>query len=187
MSEIKLGYSEKINDETITKALKKNQKIGAIISICAVIIPLIVGVVMSVGGNKDGITIGIGVSLVFFLCIVIPAIKKKISKEWEGTVISKEIKKVRRKVKDDYREEEHYIIHVQKISGAKTKIDESVVYHPYYDYLNEGDKIKYHPKFNNYYEKYDKTNDTYLYCAVCQTKNDIDKDHCTKCGAIILK
>lgn len=142
---------------------------------------------MIANGNEEGMIVGIGVAFVFLLCVVTPAIKKKIRKEWEGTVTSKEEKQVRRKTKDDYIEEKHYITHVQKINGTKTKIDESEVYHPYYDYLKEGDKIKYHPKFNHYYEKYDKTNDTYLYCAVCQTKNDVAEDYCTKCGAAILK
>lgn len=187
MSEIKVGFSEKINDEKITRALAKNKKIAFIWAIILIIIPLIIGFIVYSMGNEEALTVGVGVSIVFLLCFIIPSLKKKLGKEWEGIVTTKEIKKVRRKVKDDYVEDTYYIINIEKTNGSKTKIKEVETYHLYYDYLNEGDKIKYHPKFNNCYEKYDKSNDTYIYCAVCQTKNDISNDECKKCNAPLLK
>ena len=48
-----------------------------------------------------------------------------------------------------------------------------------------GDRVRYHPDID-YYEKYDKSNDTHILCPFCNKVNPISDDVC-KCGAPVLK
>lgn len=52
---------------------------------------------------------------------------------------------------------------------------------------NVNDRIRFHPKINNYYEKYDKSQDTYLICPACLAKNSPEKDRCVYCHVPLLK
>lgn len=52
---------------------------------------------------------------------------------------------------------------------------------------NVNDRIRFHPKLNNYYEKYDKSQDTYLICPACLAKNSPEKDRCVYCHVPLLK
>ena len=63
------------------------------------------------------------------------------------------------------------------------KVDNAI----FYEYLNEGDRVRFLPRLNGYYEKYDKSHDTYLICPACLKKNVSVNDRCAHCGIILLK
>ena len=56
-----------------------------------------------------------------------------------------------------------------------------------WDYLQIGERFRYHPEFNFPYELYDKSHAPCLCCAVCEKKNPVTADRCAKCGAPLIK
>ena len=53
-------------------------------------------------------------------------------------------------------------------------------------YFKEGDRVRHHAGLNTY-EKEDKTNDTFIFCNACLTRNDIQEQVCHKCKCPLLK
>ena len=83
---------------------------------------------------------------------------------------------------------ESYVTYVRTTSGQMKKITEwTPTYLSAWNYLEVGDRFKYHPQLHFPYEKYDKTHETHLYCVGCLKKNPITADRCGKCGLPLLK
>ena len=59
--------------------------------------------------------------------------------------------------------------------------------HPLYDYLEVGDRVRFHPRLNVALEKYDKTGDEYLLCPFCGRQNPLDAHACVKCTRPLLR
>lgn len=59
--------------------------------------------------------------------------------------------------------------------------------HPFYDYLNVGDRVRFHPELGGFYEKYDKSSDTHIYCPVCGSWTAVGEDNCGGYGTVLLK
>lgn len=184
-----VGYSNLVNHVSIEDALRKTNRTKRLVALALIVVPLVIGVLSAIATRKlEVMALCVGVSIVFLIGFAVYAISRKLDTEWEGTVVDKKISmRMRRKANDRRRAEPIYIIKVERDDGKVTKIKESAVYHPYYDYLEIGEKIKHYPQFAHYYEKYDKTNVEYVFCPACQTKNSIHEDHCSRCGAVILK
>ena len=58
---------------------------------------------------------------------------------------------------------------------------------PAWEYLQIGDQFRYHPELAFPYELFDKSRAPYLPCPICQKKNPLTNDNCSKCGAPLLK
>ena len=54
------------------------------------------------------------------------------------------------------------------------------------EYYQAGDAVRYHDDFL-YLEKYDKSRDGFILCAICHTAVDIHLNRCQKCNAPLLK
>ncbi len=192
-SQMKVGYSDRINDPAIRAAMKKNSKATVIFALIMVIVPIIGFVIYSqVTGNMEltrALMYGGIISAVFLLFAVISTIRSRTEKSYDATVISKNS---RRKYlhndsdgNDMYTE---YIITVRTTDGRTRKIienDRSL--NQAYDYLQVGDRFRYHPGLNFRYELYDKSKAPFLPCVNCATKNPIGADKCSKCGLPLLK
>lgn len=189
---IRLGFSDKITDPAIRAAMKKNKNGTAVFAVLLVLAPFVVTLILGVK-NDDMSIAGIGavISAIFLLINLISSAKKKAEKQWDGTVIDKRVETRRKKYTPDGDRDAQaktvYIIQFRTESGKTKTLEESDINHVYYDYLNVGDKVRYHPQFNCYYEKFDKTHDTRTICPVCGTVNNIADDTCTRCGVPVIK
>ena len=187
------GYSDRVNDPEILKALKNNKKAAGIFALFIVPLPLIGFTVYSLVSDKmetkQGVLYGAIVSAVFLFFAVISAVKNKVSKPYEATVTDKKTRERSDNNRDDdnnyYTE---YITYVRTTDGRKKKIverDGGLL--NAYNYLNVGDRFRYHPQFHFPYELYDKSNAPYIPCVVCGMKNPVASDRCCKCNLPLLK
>lgn len=180
-----VGFSDKINDPAIIKELKKTKKITFIFFIIVFLAPIVITFFIGMNNkNMKTVLIGCGISAVILLVNIISVIAQKSKKQWEGTVTAKYTKEQRRNRNTDDAQTV-YVVEIMTTEGKKEKI--SGLINPYYDYFNEGDKVRYYPQFNNYYEKYDKSMDTYVFCPICFAKNDIQNDFCQRCRVPVIK
>ncbi len=188
-----VGYSSRVSDPEILAAMKKNKKATGIFAALLIPLPLIGVTVYSLVSDKmepkQGILYGGIVSLIFLLCVVINAIRKKTEKPYEAVVTDKKTRRRTDRDHDNINSYTEYITFAQTTDGKKKKIVEregGMIYA--YDYLNIGDRFKFHPQFNlPCYELYDKTNAPYILCVSCGTKNPVQADRCGKCSIPLLK
>lgn len=197
-----IGFSHVCTDPAITefKEKKKKSSGGCMMSL-ALTIPVVVfamGLIgMFTGENdiSDALFITclslVPAALFLIISFVQKANAKREKPSWEGVIVSKEKEKVR-----DYHKEKHnseggkqyytiYTFHARTDDGQDKKFsksDEPALY----GYYNEGDRIKYHPVLE-YYEKYDKSHDKYIFCACCGCRNQIGNNVCSKCGMPLFK
>ena len=79
-----------------------------------------------------------------------------------------------------------YVLVFRTTDGQKKTLEERKTT-KYYDYFRIGDRVRYHPQLNGFYEKYDKSLDRYLICPICGRENKIKNDRCKYCNNILVK
>lgn len=187
------GFSDRVNHPEILAAVKKNRKTAGIFSLFLIPLPLIGFVVYSVFSDKmetgQAVKYGGFISVVFLIFSLYNSIKERAKNSYEATVIDKKSHRAyRHKSSDDTSYYTEYITVVRTTDGRKKKIVEregSQVWA--WDYLQVGDRFKYHPQFHFPYELYDKSKAPYIACISCGTKNSVETDRCQKCGLPLLK
>ena len=184
------GFSDRVNDPEILKAVKNNKKYSKIFAVVIVPIPLIGFLIYSFTSDSmtttQGLLYGAIISFVFLICAVISFIKGRPGNSYEAVVTKKKTRN-RTDSKDDniYTE---YITFVKTTEGKKKKIvetDKRIV--AAFEYLDEGARFKYHPQFAFPYELYDKSKAQYIVCVKCGRKNPVEADRCKKCSTPLLK
>ncbi|MBQ9518346.1 MAG: hypothetical protein IJR59_00425 [Firmicutes bacterium] len=180
-----IGYSERIHSPEVQAALKKSRRAAGIFFILLILAPIVISLILSVK-NDDGslVMVGFGVSFVFLVINIISFIAQKTKRQWDGTVVDKK-RENRTEASRGHSNVRRLTVVVRTDSGSIKKISGSI--NPYYDYLDIGDKIRYYPQYNNYYEKFDKSGDSYVLCPVCGSKVDIDADRCKRCKVPAIK
>ncbi|MCR5624996.1 MAG: zinc ribbon domain-containing protein [Lachnospiraceae bacterium] len=187
------GYSKRVDDPEIKAALKKHSRVSGIFGIFIIPLPIIGFVIYSNVTEKittqEALKYGIIVSVVFLIITIISSLKMRVQRPYEGVVIDKKIENryVHNNSDKTYMETE-YIMYVRTDTGAKKKIVEregSLILA--FNYLNIGDRFKYHPGFAFPYELYDKSRAKFIYCVVCGKKNSFNDDRCIKCNVPLLK
>ena len=197
------GYSRRINDPEIQRAMKKSRQAGAFFGLFVIPLPLIGFVIYAaVTGDMEiaeAAKYGFIVSLIFLAFAFFSAVKQRTEKPYDGVVTDKKIlnqrthkltysQRRRAGIKDDDNRKESYVTYVRTSTGEEKKItDSTTMFHSAWSYLEVGDRFMYHPQLNFPYEKYDKTHETYLYCVGCLKKNPVTADRCSKCGLPLLK
>ena len=187
------GFSDRVNNPKILAAVKKNRKTAGIFSLFLIPLPLIGFVVYSVFSDKmetgQAVKFGGLISIVFLIFTLYNAIKERAKNAYEATVIDKiSHRAYRHKNSDDNSYYTEYITVVRTTDGRKKKIVEregSQIWA--WNYLQVGDRFKYHPQFHFPYELYDKSKAPYIVCISCTTKNPTEADCCQKCGLPLLK
>lgn len=185
LNESYIGYSDKIHDPAVQAALKKNKAAAFIFFILLILAPIVISIIISIKNDDNSvIAVGFGVSAVFFVFNAVYFLIGKTKRQWDGTVVKKYTERKHSSGDNDTRLT-YYVVELRTDSGQKKKISGTI--NPWYDYLHEGDKVRYYPQFNNYYEKYDKSNDSYVYCPVCMSKNSINDEFCKRCKVPVIK
>jgi hypothetical protein len=192
------GWSDRVNDPELLAALQKQKKAGKRLSAFIVPLPLIGFLIY--GAVSDNMEIGKAllygaiVSVIFLIFALIGGKKSSGNAPYEAVVVDKRTQQRRRSNGSDdsgRREYSYYtelITIVQTTAGERKKIVESDQgRNQAWDYLQIGERFRYHPEFNFPYELYDKSHAACLYCPVCEKKNPVTEDRCRKCGAPLLK
>ncbi len=125
----------------------------------------------------------------FLIIALFTIVGRKRSKTWDGVVVDKKIKKKQRRQgsQDDYYYVDYleYAVTVQENGGKKHRMvaeDDDTVY----NYYQIGDRLRHHAGLNSY-EKYDKSQDSIIFCSACGTLCDIGDDSCFRCKCPLLK
>jgi hypothetical protein len=186
---IKVGYSENINDATFLKknekGFGKNQQIIFIILFALTIIAIILVGIFNTHDVKGALIISLltlFVGTVFF-CVL--RNRQKMEMTYDGV-----IKVVEKKV-EPYKKTMSYLrtlIAIQTDDGREYIYNNiiSSKKNDYTTYYKEGDKVRHHDGFN-LPEKYDKTCDDRVVCILCGELVDIQNDRCSQCGKTLLK
>jgi hypothetical protein len=200
---IGVGYSEKINAPEFKKYIKNTNKwsfiFALIIAATAIVGFFIYGEISTEMDNPQALFIGLGIGGMFIAIAIFQIIGRKGSKTWDGEVVDKKAEKKRRKRPvtsyidedggrhEDYVWEEYilYAVFIRdengKIHTIRTEDDDTV-----YNYYRIGDRVRHHGGLNSY-EKYDKSNDSIIFCNACATLCDINDDICYRCKCPLLK
>ena len=188
-----MAYSERINDTAFQRYLQKTNRWAWIFTIilCAVAIVgfFIAGENSKEMDNPQSLFIGLGIAALIFVINLFRYFGVKNSTTWDGVVFKKTAQKKRESVDHDSnatRTYIEYVVHIKRDSDGKkfklaAKNNPSV-----FNYYREGDKVRHHAGLNTY-EKFDKSDDTYIFCNACHTKNDIENDVCKRCKCPLLK
>lgn len=192
-SGIRPGFSDKISHPSFREAMQKAARGTGIFAVLLILAPIVVAFVLSIkDDNFSYLGIGGAVSVIFLIFNLISATKKKSEKQWDGTVIDQQIRTVRNRNSEDPggRHYTKYVTIFRDERGKTKKLTEGTTYndaHPFYNYLAIGDRVRYHPEFSGFYEKYDKSHDTHIYCPVCGNWTAVTEDTCDNCGTVLLK
>lgn len=190
-SDICPGFSNKINDPLILEAVKKNKKATGIFGIIFVLIPIPVFLFLSIKNDDSKMLLyGVILSGIFLAVTVFSLLGKKMEKQWDGVVVEQKTEIKHESNSDNDGGLSTYTLYVTKLRpdrGGSKKIEEREYDTYYYEYLKVGDRVRYHPQFHFYYEKYDKSHDRFVLCPICRSKNDILRDVCGKCGVPVIK
>lgn len=187
---VRIGYSDKINDPAFTRYKKNSNSWSAIFSLILAVIAIIA---FPIYGKSSGeidwpqsLYYGMGIGGMFIVIAILQIIKRGFDKTWDGVVIDKNSYSVRERDNDGhYHQHMIYILKIRKDSGSIKKHRTRDIPGPY-GYYNIGDRIRHHKGFY-YYEKYDKSNDSQIMCAACNSMNDIGLDQCQRCKCPLLK
>ena len=187
------GFSARVNDPEIIAAVKKNRKSSKLFALFLVPLPLVGFVIYSLAGEsmelKQALIYGGIISAVFLVFALVGFIRGRANNGYEAVVISKDKGMTYRHSNSDSREHiTCYTTVVKTVDGRKKKIVEYEGPQIWaYNYLNVGDRFRYHPQFNFPYELYDKSKAPYIVCVSCGTENATREDRCKKCGLPLLK
>jgi len=185
-----VGWSENYRNPLVMKKAESQKKAAVIFTIVLMLV-FFVGFTIAGIYFKDmelieGILIGTGLALMTFFIMVVRLAKMK-KPIWEGTVTDK--KAVRKVDTDDdgniSRDYMEYTVYLTGVDGSKKKLRSSSN-SVWYDYLNVGERVRFHPQLGTY-EKYDKSKDGYLLCNVCGKRCSINEDVCRFCKSPLFK
>lgn len=181
-----VGFSPKINDPAFARYVR-HANLWAVIftgmlAIIAVIGFTVAGEVGSEMENPESMYIGFGIGGMFLSIALLQILGRKKSRTWDGTVVDKEINGGRDKNGRDYTE---YVVVVEDERGKKycsiVKDDDTC-----YNYFQTGDQVRHHAGLNSY-EKYDKSQDSVIFCNACGDIWAIEEDVCPRCKCPLLK
>ncbi len=188
-----VGFSNRVNDPEILAAVKRNRRVSKIFSLFIVPLPLICFVIYGQVSKSielvESVKYGGVVSAVFLLFALFGFLRDRAKNTYEAVVTDKKIRHTYRHNNSDERDlVTEYITVARTTDGKKKKIVErsgSQIWA--YNYMNVGDRFRYHPQFHFPYELYDKSKAPYIACVCCGTKNSVQSDRCTKCNLPLLK
>lgn len=184
-----IGFSDMCKSPEILEVAQKNRKSSMGCMWILVFVPLIgfpiAGLLIDDFPFGESAVIGIGVALLILIINVYALCRAK-QPRWEGIVINKFSKEKYEHKDDASKTYMEYTVAITTDAGRKKTIVEKDSSRDMYDYLDVGDKVRFHPMFGTY-EKYDKSKDHIIYCNVCFMMNLIQNDRCKRCNNPLFK
>lgn len=187
------GFSDRVNHPEILAVVRKNRKSAGLFSFFLIPLPLIGFAAYSLFSGEmelsEALKYGGIVSAVFLVFVLYGRIKERAKNSYEATVIDKQTRHAyRHKNSEESSYYTEYVTVVRTTDGKKKKIVEREGSQlPAWEYLQIGDRFRYHPQFPFPYELYDKSKAPYLVCVGCAAHNPAEADCCQKCGLPLLK
>ncbi len=188
-----IGYSDRAGD----KSFRRNRRRALIGTLAAMLVisVLIIGFLLISGqlspDAKGWKIIGGIMAILWGFWIIWLLVSSAPHRGWEGVVEQKyrKLHEYQRhsESRGHYTERSTEFTVVFRLPSGKTKKCTQYNSSSWYDYLSEGDRVLYHGKGMEYYEKYDKSRDTAIPCASCGSLRDARENYCGHCGAVILK
>lgn len=185
-----VGWSRVADSPEILETIRKNKRwsLGFALFL-TLLFPagfLIAGLVSDAMPLNEALIIGSGLGF-FMLAISLWRFAKMKRRAWDGVVVKK-LEKRRYKRDDDGPSQSYmeYIVLIRTDRGKKKKIVERKQGREMYDYLEIGERVRYHPVLETI-EKYDKSKDEVIYCNVCRRRNPIGNDRCERCKNLLFK
>ncbi len=190
MDEYIPGFAKNVDSPEVKAALKKTGRVTAIFMIFLIIAPIAGFAIYSLVTGKmeiaQALTVGGMVSLIFLIIYIITSLNKKLKKPFTGTVIQKKttIKMVDSDHDGSYTSRKKRVIKIECEDGRKRKKEVPV---NVYNYVEEGDKIRWLPQFPQPLEKMRKPGETQVMCMFCGRLNDETGDKCSFCKNPLVK
>ena len=187
------GFSDRKDDPEILAAVKKNRKATWVFFLIIMPLPVIGFAIYGLIGDGmelgTALAIGGAISAVFLVLFLISLITSAADRTYDGVVTDKKVSsRYRSNGSDAGTSVTEYVTYVRTDDGRTKKIIEKSGGHlTAYDYLEIGDRFRYHPAFAFKSEKYIKATAKGIYCAGCGTRNPVESDRCSKCGIPLLK
>lgn len=182
------GFSNRVDTDEFRNAMGKANRTFIIVMIIVgvVLAPLVTFIAWLISPQSAGLMIGacLIVEIIVIIVIVVQLLKRFKGKGWDGEVVEKEVRRERNSGTNT--STKVYVLKCVTDEGKK-KTHKERGRHELYDYLKVGDRVRYHPQLTYPLEKYDKTQDAYLVCLFCSTKQNIENDYCGGCGKPLLK
>ena len=186
-----VGWSDVANSPEMVETIKKNRRSAMgwtwVFTLLFPVGFLIAGLLSDEVPLNEALIIGIGLGLLILAINLwrIAGMKKPV---WDGVVMKKVEKKRYKRDNDDGSSQSYmeYIVLIRTERGKKKRIVERQRGRDMYDYLDVGDRVRYHPALETY-EKYDKSKDQVIYCNVCRLRNSIRNDRCERCNNLLFK
>ena len=183
------GYPRRLDSDEILAALKKQRRLTRIVGLIVIFLPLIgFGIYGSVSDAMElwqAVFAGVVISAIMAVTMLILALKKRFGKSFEGTLTRKKHTHRIHRSNDGYRNSrDEYILYITDENGKRHKKRTTL---GIYNYLNEGDRLRYLPQFPLPFEKYDKSRDAEIPCLFCGRMNPVKNDNCTFCHNPMIK
>ena len=186
-----IGWSDVADSPEMVETIKKNKRSSMgwawVFTLLFPVGFLLAGLFSDEVPLNEALIIGIGLGLLILAINLwrIAGMKKPV---WDGVVMKKVEKKRYKRDNDDGSSQSYmeYIVLIRTERDKKKRIVERQRGRDMYDYLDVGDRVRYHPALETY-EKYDKSKDQVIYCNVCRLRNSIRNDRCERCNNLLFK
>ena len=182
----RVGYSPVVNTPEFRKYIgkKKRKILFAAIPIAVIVVFICGALAEEIVGSPTGFVIGASLGLIaaIVLCVYINMTVGRGAKPYDGIVTRTKIETTRGSAGDSATVS--YDTYFKGADGKERCFgtgNEAAG-----EYYQAGDAVRYHDDFL-YLEKYDKSHDGFILCAICHTLVDIRLNHCHKCNAPLLK
>lgn len=186
-----MAFSTKIDDPAFARFKTTSQKwakgFSAVMAVAAVVGFPLYGAITGELEMPGSLYYGLALGGMFVVIALVQIARQRSDTTWDGAVVSKRVYKG--KTKDDdtgaYSKSTVYEMVVQSDDGRLHK--HSFANNPLiYNYFKVGDRVRHHKGFSPY-EKFDKSEDTNIFCIACYEPNSMANDICTRCKCPLLK
>jgi hypothetical protein len=171
--------------ETIKKHRKSSLGFAVVLTLLFPVGFLLAGLFSDEMPLNDALIIG-GVLGLFMLALNLWRFANMNQRGWEGVVVKKLEKRRYEKREISGPSYMEYIVLIKTDGGKTKRIVGRKWDRDMYDYLEIGDRVRYHPAVETI-EKYDKSKDEVIYCNVCRRRNPIQNDRCERCNNLLFK
>lgn len=179
---IQIGYSKRFDTPEFQAALKSsNRSFTWLVLIVVLVLPLAIALIVSLFQRQNvAVVIGILaiVELIALPIVLFIIIRRNTAKSWDGEVVDLAHHTSEKSA-------DSYFIICRTDAGKRRRVRDYG--RSLYDYLQVGDRVRFHPRLNLPLEKYDKTKDDYQLCPFCGKQQPLDNDDCATCGKPLLK
>lgn len=180
------GFAERINTPEFKEAMSKSNRTNVIIYVLLLLFlaPLLTFIASLLMPSSFGVLVGayVVVEIIMIVIVINLMVKRFAGKSWDGRVTNQRVTSEREGNTSHRRAV--YVTQFVTDDGKKKAYKERTV-SPFYDYLEVGDYVRYHPRLNYPFEKYEKNLD-YLVCPFCSIGQPVGNGYCKNCKKPLL-